>query len=222
MSDQPSAEREIVESAARRYRRAGYSVTEPATRDQVPPFLEGYVPDLIAETENDRVIIEIKNVRSLPGDNQLKAVAAMIEGQPGWRFELITAPSPEEQASEETLDLLSDKIRQTAKGGQREAALIFSWSLVEQLLRDISTRAKLNSKEWSAQKTAYTLVTRGVLDHQDYDRIRNLLRWRNAILHGDLHERASEHEIERAIELCSILKLRSDTFGKSDGYGQAA
>ena len=100
------------QTAARQYRKLGYDVVECPSGDQLPPFLRGLSPDLIATSEADRVVLEIKRAADLKGSNELKELAAAVDQHTGWRFELIAlGPSPRDVVppSETTLDRLTER-----------------------------------------------------------------------------------------------------------------
>jgi hypothetical protein len=81
----------VIEKKRRRvaanYRRQGYQVTLPKDPATLPSFLRDCHPDLIAEREDDHVVIEIKPSRALKGSNDLQDLAARVAAQPGWRLE---------------------------------------------------------------------------------------------------------------------------------------
>ena len=82
-----------VGAVARRYARKGYRVMRPGPGQPPPAFLGDFVPDLIAERDEDRVIVEVKRSDLVRGANELAAVAARVAREPGWRFELIALPA---------------------------------------------------------------------------------------------------------------------------------
>ena len=87
-----AAEKRKLRSIARQYERDGYRVTVPERGGDLPAFLQGFTPDLIAESEGDRVVIELKRSDAVPGSNELRDLAERVSGEPGWRFELVTLP----------------------------------------------------------------------------------------------------------------------------------
>jgi Holliday junction resolvase len=62
--DQRSCNRQ---TAARQYRKLGYEVVECPSGDQLRPFLCGFSPDLIATSDDDHVVLEIKRAADLKG-----------------------------------------------------------------------------------------------------------------------------------------------------------
>ena len=77
------------QAAARQYRKLGYEVIECPSDDQLPPFLRGFTPNLIATRDDDRVVLEVKRRDELKGSKQFVALATAVAQQIGWRLELI-------------------------------------------------------------------------------------------------------------------------------------
>jgi hypothetical protein len=71
-------------NAARKYRKLGYSAAERPAAGDMPAFLHGFAPDLVATSEDDKVVLEIKRAADLKGSNEIKELAAVIDRQAGW------------------------------------------------------------------------------------------------------------------------------------------
>ncbi|MFB0506541.1 MAG: hypothetical protein ACETWT_07405 [Thermodesulfobacteriota bacterium] len=54
-----------IEAVAREYRKKGYDVTIEPSSHELPSFLQGFRPDIIARGENEIVIIEVKTQSTL-------------------------------------------------------------------------------------------------------------------------------------------------------------
>src|SRR5690349_14437535 len=72
------------------YRKQGYRVVVPVAPDALPVFLRDCQPDLIAERDDDHVVVESKPAGTLKGANDLVDLAERVAAQPGWRLELVT------------------------------------------------------------------------------------------------------------------------------------
>ncbi len=59
---QPDRDREhrAQKTVARRYRSLGYDVVEQPAPDRLPSFLRDVAPDIVARSELDNVIIEVR------------------------------------------------------------------------------------------------------------------------------------------------------------------
>ncbi len=73
---QPDQDREhrAQKTVARRYKSLGYDVVEHPAPDRLPSFLRGVTPDIVARSDSDNVIIEVKRHASLKGSNDLAAI----------------------------------------------------------------------------------------------------------------------------------------------------
>jgi len=74
---------------ARQYRKLGFKVLEAPTGEDLPTFLSGLSPDLIATNDDERVVIEIRRADELKGSNDLTELAARVAERRSWRFELV-------------------------------------------------------------------------------------------------------------------------------------
>ncbi len=83
---QPDQDREhrAQKTVARKYKSLGYDVVEHPAPDRLPSFLRGVTPDIVARSDSDNVIIEVKRHASLKGSNDLVNLADRISGYPNW------------------------------------------------------------------------------------------------------------------------------------------
>src|SRR5579872_5631231 len=83
------AERRKIASIAREYRSKGYRVTLQPRGEDLPPFLRDFDIDLLAESSQEHVAVEVKTRRSLSQAHDLPQLARALQDRPGWRLELI-------------------------------------------------------------------------------------------------------------------------------------
>ncbi|RDU37298.1 hypothetical protein DRW41_05445 [Neobacillus piezotolerans] len=94
MTDKNLDFEEKIKEVANEYSQKGYTVfTNPQLGNDTPEFLRNYSPDIIAISENDKVVIEVRNKYSLSQSKELENLASVIDHQKGWRFELIVINS---------------------------------------------------------------------------------------------------------------------------------
>lgn len=72
-----------VWKAIRRFRDDGYSINYP------PDFLCGAIFDFTAYKDDDHVVVRVKAGNELLGSTDIVDLAKRVEGQDGWRFELV-------------------------------------------------------------------------------------------------------------------------------------
>lgn len=216
MSERASHEVAKIRSIAREYQRLGYTVRQPSPGDELPAFLHGLRPDLIVERDDDRAVVEVKASHSLQGNNQLKVIADRIDGQPGWRFELVTVSEGTEPSTDQAADSLAERIGRTFDLGYGDAALLAAFGAAEELLRDVARATGSRSQDWSAQRLAHRLVTQGVLSREDYEILAGAQRWRDRVVHGLVRDEVPERtDVERLLTLGDILRK----LAKSKGSG---
>ncbi|HEY2321228.1 MAG TPA: hypothetical protein VGJ82_00060, partial [Thermoanaerobaculia bacterium] len=85
---QSDLEKSKLEQIASEYRRKGYDVATRPREDHIPPFLRPFQPDLVATSDRDNVVVEIKSSLDLASESIMK-LAEAVEAQSGWRFELV-------------------------------------------------------------------------------------------------------------------------------------
>jgi hypothetical protein len=201
-------ERREVRSIARRYKRKGYSVTEPTKGGSMPGFLEGLSPDLIAEREDDRVVIEVKQTRALRGSNELRTVAERVSREPGWRFELVAVASVEALSPPppEVIAHISSRARQVMNEGYADFAYVFAWSLIETLLSELARRNGLSADKSTSRQLARNLVTLGVISKKVFDAIEEARVKRNRLLHLVSEALPRPAEVENLLALGEELR----------------
>ena len=84
-------ERERLLKLAEEYRDQGYEISIHPNPEDLPDFLRNYRPDMIARSEDETVVIEVKSRSSLNSSSAqyLPNLAQVIEQHAGWRFELV-------------------------------------------------------------------------------------------------------------------------------------
>jgi hypothetical protein len=206
-------EQRKLQAVARRYKRDGYRVTIPEPGMPLPAFLEGYAPDLIAESENDRVVIEVKQNSALLGSNDLRELADRVASEPGWRFELVTIPSVEKLSipAAERIDYIAERARQALRVGLPDAAYTYAFSVVEVLLNDLARQNGLDDAKMPLAKLVRDLVSRGVIPHETLDAIEQARAIRNRVVHADEQIVPSVADVERLLALGQ--RLRSELSG---------
>lgn len=164
-------EQRKLRSIARRYERDGYRVTVPRQGMDLPAFLQGFTPDLIAESERDRVIVEVTRSDAVRGSNNLVDIAERVSREPGWRFELVTLPSFEQASAlaAERLDLVEDRARQVMDTGHSDVAFVYALGALEALLKNLAARHGLRVANAPFMQVVRNLVSNGVISRDVFD-----------------------------------------------------
>lgn len=188
-------------------RARGYEVTITPSADDVPEFLRGYQPDILARDGREHLVIEIKTSSTAPEDTDgLQAIAERIAQQPGWRFAIIAPPPPEEILPGERLAPLEEsEIRHRlieaetlAGSGHFEAALMLAWAAAEGAMRIIASRERLPLRRSDTLTLLRGLASEGLVNRSHFRQLTDLFRWRSALAHGFRSEPSVPDEKSRA------------------------
>jgi hypothetical protein len=186
-----SLETTRLETLASEYRARGYEVHLHPDRRHLPDFLIGFTPDMIALSNDDKVVIQVKSAREFDAE-QVQKLAAFVENQPPWRYEvalvnLPTAPdvpAAEELATEAEVGRLIANAEVLAAQNQVEAAALIAWSAVETILRRLTREAAPELERQSSARVLKHLYALGRVQPEIYDTLSRLLTFRNAVAHG--------------------------------------
>jgi Holliday junction resolvase len=182
-----------IQSTAKELSQNGYKVMIAPLRSDLPFDLGEYQPDLIAMKENESVVLDVKtSSNSLPVD-QIQAVVEQIASHPGWRFMLVTLDDVNEQVlPSNNNDLpswneLSNKLSSLNKLIQDsllEPALLFSWSIIEAVLRKRAIKQDMPVWNSSPQKILSHLFSNGEISLMELELFIDCLAIRNKVAHG--------------------------------------
>lgn len=180
-----------VRSLAEDYRAQGYEVIVAPLHEQIPDFLVGFRPDLIAHRGDEHIVVEVKPRQALSGNTRVREMARLVQSQPGWNFEFVVLPSPDTGAPEGARPLTRDDVvrgieesERLLAAGSMEAALLLTWSLIEATLRLVATEEGIPLQRLSPMYVLKQTVSEGVISRQEYDLLTKAMRLRNAWAHG--------------------------------------
>jgi hypothetical protein len=201
-----------VRTIARRYKRKGYRVTIPREGTSVPLFLAGFTPDLIAESEDDRVVIQVKRRAALRASNEITGLAECISREPGWRFERVTVRSeePPSPPSRDRIEAIGREVQQVLALGLTDLAYLSAWSLLEVLLNDLALVNGLRSNKTSVVGLARDLVFRGIISSDTFDTIQQAYNLRNRVAHSANEQQPSAVQIDEILKLGRELRAEID------------
>jgi hypothetical protein len=188
-----NTERERLLQLAEDYRSKGYDVSFHPDSDDLPDFLKGYRPDLIARQGDECVIVEVKSRPSLSSSSThyLRDLAQIVEQHPGWRFELVMAnpedtlcPLDAERSLQKSEIETSLQEARDLAAHHPESAILYVWGLAEATLRLVSEHEELGLQRLDSLYLVKQLVTEGIISRSEYQCLMNALSSRNAIAHG--------------------------------------
>ena len=179
----------LTQKTAEEYRSRGYEVFLEAPLD----FLPGFTADLLVRKGDEVKVIEVKSRPSLAADPRIGELAQRIESKPGWTFELLLVSEPEKLDSpagarsfgSENIAQRLESAEQALEAGLAEAAFLLAWSAYEAAIRAVFAEEGIT--ESGITGSGFVLdqaVSQGVISRDEYETLKEMLRYRNAIAHG--------------------------------------
>ncbi len=180
-------ERQHLASVASEYESQGYDVTVQPPSADLPDFLAGFEPDLIATGKGETVVVEVKARNNLKDGRAIAALENALRNQPGWRFELIIdGPAPENRQT-----LGATQIREAFEEAedlqQRDhlvPALLLLWSATEGALRLLAIREDVELESLAPGYVVTRLYTLGLLGREQYQVLEETIKLCNQAAHG--------------------------------------
>jgi uncharacterized protein YutE (UPF0331/DUF86 family) len=181
-----------LQEIAAEYRAQGYDVRiEPGPED-VPAFLTGFRPDLIARGPHDSVVVEVKVGTTTAASEHFRELAEMIRQQPGWRFSLVVidprsddvAPSAQPLLDRQAIADRLERANELRRAGIKDAAFFLFWVSIEALLRQLATREGLPLERIPSSALLKELFSLGILSRDDLEMAQRAFAVRNALVHG--------------------------------------
>lgn len=181
-------------SVAEQYRHDGYRVAAPPTADDLPDFLSGFVPSLLAQKNGENVVIAVVDKARLNEEKHFFGYwLAKVNAQPGWRFDLVITDS-----SPWTEKLVGDarewevgeirqrnqELRKSLEHGLLEPICLFAWALLEAALRVLAKGSLTPLKSKMPNYVINQLYTEGAISNGELDKLQRLMAIRNSVAHG--------------------------------------
>ena len=179
----------LTQKTAEEYRGKGYEVLMQAPLD----FLPGFTADLLVRKGEEVKVIEVKTRPSLAANPKIIELARTIESKPGWTFELLLVSEPEKRDSPESACSFSseeivqrfEEAEKALQAGLPEAAFLLAWSAHEAAIREVIAEQGVPNRGITG--SGYVLdqaVFHGVISRDDYTTLKEMLKYRSAIVHG--------------------------------------
>ena len=210
----PSREAELVEQLRRSYVSKGYKFIAQPRGEDSPSFLANFVPDAIALSSSDKVVLEIKSSKTTNSKNALvKFLADEVPKHPGWRFELIIDNQNDgisDHSADPSLQAIGNeivKVEDLLAATDLKLGVVAGWATLEALSR------KLVFEELSPAPLRYKprsvvegLVSEGFIDDADGARLLEISQIRNRLVHGFTQIDVQSDDVRYLIDTLKKLK----------------
>jgi REase_AHJR-like len=154
--------------------------------------LAGYRPDLLVRKGDEAIVIAVKSRSSLARDPRIQELAQLLQTKPHWNFELVVVGegeqfnAPEGARPFERDDILRgiEAAEKLVASGFSEAALLLAWSTLEATVRLLTEEEGIVLDRLSPLHILKQTVINGVISRDDYNFLANVMKYRNALIHG--------------------------------------
>ena len=214
MEDIARREREQKNQVAREYMDKGYEVQRDVELDFVP----GFRADMLARKDGETLVVEVKTASSLSRESRKKTrMDEMLESvdlKDGWSTMLHLVPERERLRSPEGSEPfgwedISPRFadaRRALAAGFPDAALLLAWSAAESAVRlALVDEGIVIKRVTTSGYTIGSAVVHGAITLRDADLLDDVVKYRNAIIHGF---RVEAFDAERMIEGLSAIAGR--------------
>lgn len=199
-------EQEKVKELANEYRLKGFEVIVDPSPNDLPLFLRNtnYKPDIIARSEYENLIIEVKSSKTISDAKNLQQISALVNNHEGWDFIFVlTNPKkPEESESQAYLNEKEDIILGFSKLKEliylnhqfHDIAFIYLWILIEAILRYGLYLSGIEVKTIDLRSLIRNSQVIGIISKTDHNIFLNYIEKRNLIVHGSLKVGITKNE----------------------------
>lgn len=211
----------LTRKTADEYRSKGYEVIFEAPLD----FFPGFRADLLVRKGDQVRVIEVKSRPSLAANPKIRELAQLIDSKPGWSFELLLVAEPERLDSPEGARafegrMILQRIAQAEKSleeGSPEAAFLLAWSAFEAAIRELlAAHGVSNTRITSPGFVLDQARFRGLISSDEYEKVSDMLKHRNAIAHGFGADEFSSDMVADLLGFTRLITANSDNSPKTD------
>lgn len=175
----------FLTNLAATYRRRGYQVVIKPVKDQIPTFLASFHPDLLALSQEDSVVVEIASPEKSEKEYWQRLTDAM-KGHSNWRVDLYSR-EPDEDGENMSISHIQTRLSESKEWlaeGKIEPAFLVAWPATEAAMRQIADKYHVERSDIGTGTLITRLYSDGFMEQEDYHLLRDLLKKRNAVVHG--------------------------------------
>jgi Holliday junction resolvase len=178
---------------AKKYEDLGYAVTTEPSLSAIPFSLAGYQPDILAEKENEHLLIEVKRASSKVDTRRFLLVDEEVSRHPGWKFLIVTIADEELDATFDraSANLHVEEVRQhlqlldqlPASGASTGLLLPQLWAAYSVALRLLLDRQGISLERQTDLSLINRAYSEGLLSFDEHEAARRFLSLRNESAH---------------------------------------
>ena len=208
MKDLARIKKAFTDKTEAEYRSRGYEVA----RDVALDFYPNFRADLLASRNGETKVIAVQTRTGMAVTSDIVGLSEAIKPIPGWSFELLLVGEPEllnAPPGAEPFDAagIAQSIAEAERAldaGLAEAAFVLAWSAGEAAVRILAAAAGVEIQRIT--QTRYLLshaVYQDAISEREYERLSEMLAYRNAIVHGFA---VKDFDAERTKKLIAAAK----------------
>ncbi|MBV8755056.1 MAG: hypothetical protein JO328_19540 [Hyphomicrobiales bacterium] len=205
--------RQVLEQVAPQLQAEGYTVYLEPSRQLLPAFMEGYIPDAIALRKDKNLAIEVV-LEGPSSKTKQERLKNRFEHRKDWELRLyyIRPAAPAEglpPMGNEAIDSSIASVENLISNGQLYGATLIGWATFEALGR------ALNPAKFARPQTPARLIeilaADGIVTPSEADLLRRLAVSRNRIIHGTLNDKIDKEDLSKFLNVLRELRRMTQT-----------
>ena len=200
--------RQVLEQLVPQLEAEGYTVFIEPSRQLLPPFMEGYIPDAIALKSNKNLAIEVI-VEGPSAKLKADRLKGRFDNAKDWELRVYyVRPTGRKEAlqamTKEVVDTSVASVETLTSEGHISAALLIAWATFEALGRALIPEKF--ARPQSPARLIEVLATDGLITPSEADMLRKLANVRNQLIHGNLNPSVDRTELQKFIDVLKTLR----------------
>ncbi|QCI66735.1 hypothetical protein [Phreatobacter stygius] len=205
--------RQVIERLIPQLEADGYTIYLEPSRQLLPPFMQGYIPDAIALGPKKNLAIEVivegpSDKRSSASTQKLSQLKRRFSEVEDWELRVFfVRPFQAQDAilpiSKAAIETSLASVKKLVLDGQQAPALLIAWATLEALARSLMPETFARAQ--SPRRLVEVLAADGHVTPTEADLLRRLADRRNQIAHGSLELGADDVELAGFIDVLKVL-----------------
>jgi uncharacterized protein YutE (UPF0331/DUF86 family) len=200
--------RQVLEQVAPQLQAEGYTVYLEPSRQLLPAFMKGYIPDAIALRQDKNLAIEVV-LEGPSAKAKRERLKDRFERRKDWELRLYYArPAASAEGlpamGNDAIDSSIASVENLISNGQLYGATLIGWATFEALGRALSP-AKFARPQTPA-RLIEILAADGAVTPSEADLLRKLARSRNRVIHGALNEKIEKSDLSKLLNVLRELR----------------